>query len=414
MPAFIGSSMAVLIEKPNRRSSLAFYVANVASDALFRIYVARGYVRPIKNGQVYMFTVAIATLMWLAKKHGFENDPMSSAIRLIVGGEEAGIRVRKSRGFGREEKSLLLMEEKELNSLDNNNNNNTTSDYKPNNDTFPVHSTGYNKLTTSERVRSIFNYFKFLIIARHDLCPHKKECSCFLYSLKASLRALLIGSTAQVGLKLVPKTITIILKNKANNTSGFLSTSNSVISTIYNTLLDFNSYKMGLFLSTFSGLFKLTNCLLRWWLNSSKPVNCFIAALVAGPALFIYPSPTVATYVLWKCFEALFHEAVRKDLIKNKDLFIIIMYGLATSQLFYSALMDPRYMKKSYMAFLDRMSEHKMHMINRSVLDIFGTQASSGYEDFFPDLHPKYMSRAFLGSIWIWMIEQKHVVASKC
>ena len=165
--------------------------------------------------------------------------------------------------------------------------------------------------------------------------------------------------------------------------------------------------RVGLFLSTFSGLYKATNCWLRWSLDTSKPINCFIAGLVAGPALFIYPSPTVALYVLWKCLEALFHEAVRKSIIKNKDLFIVILYGLATSQLFYSALMDPRYMKKSYMAFLDRISHHKLHMVNRSVLDVFGTEASSGYEEFFPDLHPKFMSRAFLGSIWIWMIEQK-------
>lgn len=244
------------------------------------------------------------------------------------------------------------------------------------------------------KLKTAFNWCKFLLTTRHRLCPHQTDCSCAYYVARSSARALAIGYVAQLGLRLssrLPK----------------LWSQPDSIWDLPKILIDPGILKFGLFLSTFSGLFKATNCALRWSSDTSKPMHSFIASLVAGPALFFYPSPTVALYVLWKCLEALFNEAVKHEVIKNRDMWIVVLYGLATSQLFYSALMNPRYMKKSYMAFLDRISHHKMHMINRSVLDVFGTNASWGYEDFFPDLHPKFMSRAFLGSVWIWMIEHK-------
>jgi hypothetical protein len=372
IPGFIASSMAVLIEKPHRRSSLAFYVANVASETLFRTYVGRGYIIPINHGQVYIFTLAIATLMMLAKKQGFEDDPLSSAIKLIVGSEEAKRRQRRSEG---QQKHIAQNGNGEPLALREDSQSNGQLGYQTGKSSSPT---------------GVFEWIRFLLSARHPLCPHK-DCSCLRYVTKSSIRALFIGYTVQLGLKLSTKVPSVLndpkILSKLATDAGIL--------------------KFGIFISTFTGLFKASNCGLRWALNESKPANSFISGLIAGPAILFYPSPTVALYVLWKCLEALFNEGVRSNVIKHKDLFIVILYGLATSQLFYSALMDPRYMKKSYMAFLDRMSHHKLHMVNRSVLDVFGTEASAGYEDFYPDLHPKFMSRAFLGSVWLWMIEQK-------
>lgn len=341
--------MAVLIEKPNRRSSLAFYVANVASETLFRIFVARGYFKPIKYGQVYLFTLSIATLMHLARKHGFEEDPLSTAIKVVVGPEEA------------KAKAAIVEQSK-------------------------------NDRTPSCKSQGILNWLKFLVLtARHEYCPHPRT-SCISYVSYSAIRALLIGFGAQLCLRLVTK-LSLIAKDP---------------SLALNIIQDRNHIKLGLFLLAFTGLFKGSNCTFRWMLNDkSSPTSCFVAGLIAGPALVLYPSPTVALYVLWKCLEALFHEGVRRGSIKRKNLFIVTLYGLATSQLFYSALMDPHHMKKSYMAFLHRISHHRLHMVNRSVLDIFGTGSSTGYEDFFPDLHPSFMSKAYLGSIWIWLIEQK-------
>uniref|UniRef100_A0A6G1SG41 Transmembrane protein 135 n=1 Tax=Aceria tosichella TaxID=561515 RepID=A0A6G1SG41_9ACAR len=394
LPGFIASAMAVLIEKPSRRSSLAFYVANVASETLFRIYVGRGYLRPLKYGQVYIFTLSIATLMMMAKKRGFEDDPLSAAIKLIVGPEEATTRRSRRRAHedaidldNKELKSSRLALDKNFKlAQDTELGTNRLNEY----DNVHAHQTTTSGLAGNFRNTNLFKWMKLIYSARHPLCPHQDR-SCLYYVTRSSVRALLIGYAVQLGLKLSTK-IPMALKDP---------------SVLRSTATDAGILKFGIFLSTFTCLFKATNCCLRWTTNCSKPSNCFLAGMVAAPALMFYPSPTVALYVLWKCLEALFNEGVRSGVIENKDFFIVILYGLATSQLFYSALMDPRYMKKSYMAFLDRISHHKLHMINRSVLDVFGTQASSGYEDYFPDLHPKFMSRAFQGSIWVWMIEQK-------
>ncbi|GLJ59720.1 hypothetical protein SUGI_1520730 [Cryptomeria japonica] len=347
--------MAVLIEKPGRRSSLAFYVANVASEALFRIHVARGYIRPVNNGQVYIFTFAMATIMMLAKKHGFEDDPLSAAIKLIVGSEEASLRPRRLR-----QGSLVA------------------AAAEPALDSSQQVATSTNKEVSKESIG--------------DIRAQPNSGQIVAHSNKVQQLAFLIGYGAQLSFRLLTRAPRLL------NQPELL---------LRSTIGDKSLVRFGLFLSTFSALYKATNCALRWSLDSSTASNCFMAGLVAGPALLIYPSPTIALYVLWKCLEALFHEAVRMKLIKNKNLFIVILYGIATNQLFYSAVLDPRYMKKSYMSFLDRMSQHRLHMVNRSVLDVFGTEASTGYEEFFPDLHPKYMSPAFLGSIWIWMLEQK-------
>jgi hypothetical protein len=386
LPGFIASAMAVLIEKPNRRSSLAFYVANVASETLFRIYVGRGYLRPLKHGQVYLFTLSIATIMWLAKKRGFEDDPLSAAIKLIVGPEEAARRLRRHNPISTDDKAL---EKIACLALDENCNVTRAEAACPN-DRPSSSPSGTAAARLARNHEDLITWLAFIYAARHPLCPHTDQ-SCLHYVARSSVRALLIGYAVQLGLKLSTK-LPAALRDP---------------SVLTKTATDTGILKFGIFLSTFTCLFKATNCCLRWSTNLSKPSYCFAAGLVAAPAMLFYPSPTVALYVLWKCLEALFNEGVRSDVIKNPDLFIVILYGLATSQLFYSALMDPRYMKKSYMAFLDRMSHHKLHMINRSVLDVFGTEASSGYEDYFPDLHPKFMSRAFQGSIWVWMIEQK-------
>lgn len=372
--------MAVMIEKPSRRSTLAFYVSNVASEALFRIYVGRRFIKPIPYGQVYLFTVSIATIMYLAKKNGFENDPLSAMISTIVGPEEAAQSKRSSRT-----------------KLDENNS--SKVDYKE----------SFKLTTTAQATQFKFNLSQFLqnlkliLTSKHKLCPHNENISCLKYSLIGAARALLLGYCGQFGLRLVTRLPAKIYSSQDKVTVFGIGQQILSLATESGVL------KFGVFISAFSALFKLTNCVLRRFTNESSARNCFIAGLLAGQTFFLHPSPTMALYVVWKCLEILFHESARKNalLSRHKDKLIVLLYGLSTSQLFYSAILDPGHIKQSYLAFLDRMSRHRLHWINRNILDVFGTQASLGYEDFFPDLHPKFLSNQFLGSIWLWLIEQR-------
>lgn len=379
-----------MIEKPNRRSSLAFYVANVASEALYKMYVDRGYVRYIPNGQVYMFTLSIATIIYLAKKNQFESDPLSFVIKNVVFKEE--ISKKKKDNFCKDDdiepkahsyssKPDSIVEESKA--------------YK-----LVAESSGTKDKTCKVRLLNLLNSIVLLVTRKHRLCLHESS-SCVLNAIQSSIRGLLYGYGSQLVFKIVTKIPIFLYSRKSQR--------QTLTQKLLSLCKDKGVIRFGLFLALFNGLFKISNCSLKRYTNSDDPKNSFYASIIAGQTYYLYPSPSLALYVLWKCIEILFHTTSRSNKLfrRYKDALIVVLYGLSTSQLFYSAVLEPKYIKKSYLAFLDQMSRHRLHWINRNLLDIFGTNASAGYEDFFPDLHPKFLSHQFLSSIWIWLIEQR-------
>ncbi len=61
-------------------------------------------------------------------------------------------------------------------------------------------------------------------------------------------------------------------------------------------------------------------------------------------------------------------------------------------------------MKPSYMKFLDRMTDHRLHLLNRMVLDVFGTDSSAGYESYFPDFDLRFTTKRFQESVLMWLL----------
>ncbi|RWS19704.1 hypothetical protein B4U80_05306, partial [Leptotrombidium deliense] len=51
LPAFLGSLLAIQIERPSRRGALAVYCANIASECLYRMSEKKGYIRSLPNGE---------------------------------------------------------------------------------------------------------------------------------------------------------------------------------------------------------------------------------------------------------------------------------------------------------------------------------------------------------------------------
>ncbi|GFS57493.1 transmembrane protein 135 [Trichonephila inaurata madagascariensis] len=64
-PAFVASFLAILVERKNRRGPLALYVTNVASETMFRMAVARGIVKPVANGEIYLFSSVMAMFLYI-------------------------------------------------------------------------------------------------------------------------------------------------------------------------------------------------------------------------------------------------------------------------------------------------------------------------------------------------------------
>lgn len=62
IPAFLASICAISVERPSRRSMLALYVANVGSEAAWRILEARNLVKSSGNRLIALFGVCASLL----------------------------------------------------------------------------------------------------------------------------------------------------------------------------------------------------------------------------------------------------------------------------------------------------------------------------------------------------------------
>ncbi|XP_069615374.1 transmembrane protein 135 isoform X2 [Ranitomeya imitator] len=77
--ALPASYVAILIERKSRRGLLTIYMANQASETLFRMGVTRGYVKPIRHGEVLLFCITAALYMFFFRcKDGLQGFAFSA------------------------------------------------------------------------------------------------------------------------------------------------------------------------------------------------------------------------------------------------------------------------------------------------------------------------------------------------
>ncbi|XP_007434103.2 transmembrane protein 135 isoform X1 [Python bivittatus] len=62
--ALPASYIAILIERKSRRGLLTIYMANLATETLFRMGVSRGMITPVRHGEVLLFCVTAALFMF--------------------------------------------------------------------------------------------------------------------------------------------------------------------------------------------------------------------------------------------------------------------------------------------------------------------------------------------------------------
>ena len=316
-PAFLGSLMAIHIERPSRRSALAVYVTNLATETLFRIFVARGYFKPIPKGEVLLFTISISILLYLIKKNGYGNDPVSSALKFIVGREEAKKRLCKSpitsitptttnNGLVENGNHNGLIQNKNHNELIQNKNHNELIQNRKHNELIQNrnhnelikngssnNSTSISKLYSKTTTKSTSKYFLLNLyeklnstFPKHTSCTHNGK-SCPIYIFHAFVRPFFIGW-------FVKSLIQTFSKPKLFfNRPSLLQTN----------LLKRRHVYFGLFLGAFTSIYKGVNCALRWACNESHDWHGFVGGLFAGPAMFFSPSSSITLYLMWKCIE---------------------------------------------------------------------------------------------------------------
>ena len=321
LPAFIASLMAIQIERPSRRPALAFYCANIASECLFKIGVSRGLIRPLPHGEALLFTLSMTILLYMIRRNGFGNDPVSLVLRFLMGSQE----------------------------------------------------------TTKEKI-------KFDNNQTHSLCAHQSTCQ--EYILQGFLKPFLVGVLGQTLLTTALK-FNIFAKNPLS---------------LFNNLLSARSLKFGMFLGSFFGVFKAVNCLLRNESQEWQDWHVIPAALAAGPFMLLSPNSTITLYLTWKMIETVYFNAVKEGYVGHPMETICCLYAMSVGVIFYVGVMEPSMLRGSYMKFIDRITEHRLHLINRNLLDVFGTGASIGYEEYFPDVVPNWCSKTFMETVFMWVI----------
>uniref|UniRef100_A0A3Q1AS30 Transmembrane protein 135 n=1 Tax=Amphiprion ocellaris TaxID=80972 RepID=A0A3Q1AS30_AMPOC len=299
--ALPASYIAILLERKSRRGLLTIYMANLATETLFRMAVTRGIIRPIKHGEV-------------RSKDGLKGFAFS-ALKFIIGKEE-----------------------------------------------IPTHSITADH--TSSRCRRG---------PRHRCCKHCQD-NCISYCIKGFVRMFSVGYLIQCCLK-VPSAFRQMFSKPSRLPSLFYNKEN---------------FQLGAFLGSFVSIYKGTSCLLRWVRNIDDELHALIAGFLAGISMFFYKSTTISMYLFSKLVETMYFKGIEAGQFPYFPHADTIIYAISTAICFQAAVMEVQNLRPTYWKFLLRLTKGRFALMNRQLLDVFGTQASRDFKGFVPKLDPRF------------------------
>lgn len=176
LPAFLSSITAILIERPSRRTLLTLYVANVATESLWRMAESRGMVKSIWRGQAVIFGISTATLLYYFRRgwHVHQKDSMFDVLRFIVGKDEEGGKRDEKVDDKKRSKRLLQ------------------------------------QFWIVQQMLKLYRQFEAFLksFSKHDKCPHVDSCAHYVVSGGAKLFGIGLGIQALLKLVLqIPKIV---------------------------------------------------------------------------------------------------------------------------------------------------------------------------------------------------------------
>jgi hypothetical protein len=206
VPAFMSSITAIVIERPSRRNLLCLYVANVATESLWRMAVDRGLVKGIRRGQVIIFGISASFLVYYFRRglHLEKKDSVYDVLRFIVGKDEEG--GEKTKAQERERKRKLL-----------------------------------SNFVIIQQFLKIFTHIQTFLksFSKHEKCPHSH--SCVYYCTSGGTKLFAIGLGIQATLKLVLQIPKIV------------KTPKKVMRSVFSR----DTLRIGMFLGGFSAIYRV-------------------------------------------------------------------------------------------------------------------------------------------------------------
>ncbi|XP_062869890.1 transmembrane protein 135 [Trichomycterus rosablanca] len=350
--ALPASYIAILIERKSRRGLLTIYMANLATETLFRMAVTRGIVSPLKHGEVLLFCLTASLYMFFFRSKDGLKGFAFSALKFIVGKEEIPTHSSQAELPGAS---------------------------RPDRAAFPLTHSPEQGPSTS-RGRTIAALTRRLLDSlckhgpRHRCCKHYQD-NCISYCVKGFIRMFSVGYLIQCCLK-VPSTFRHVFTKPSR-----------LLSLLYNK----ENFQLGAFLGSFVSIYKGTSCLLRWLHNLDDELHALLAGFLAGTSMFFYKSTTISMYLFSKLVETMYFKGIEAGHFPYFSEADTIIYAVSTAICFQAAVMEVQNLRPSYWKFLLRLTQGRFALMNRKVLDVFGTEASRNFKDFTPKLDPRYM-----------------------
>uniref|UniRef100_A0A3P8UAU7 Transmembrane protein 135 n=1 Tax=Amphiprion percula TaxID=161767 RepID=A0A3P8UAU7_AMPPE len=341
--ALPASYIAILLERKSRRGLLTIYMANLATETLFRMAVTRGIIRPIKHGEV-------------RSKDGLKGFAFS-ALKFIIGKEEIPTHsITAEHTSSRPLERTPAIEGEDL----------QVSAERP-----------------SSRRKTLVAYARELLESickrgpRHRCCKHCQD-NCISYCIKGFVRMFSVGYLIQCCLK-VPSAFRQMFSKPSRLPSLFYNKEN---------------FQLGAFLGSFVSIYKGTSCLLRWVRNIDDELHALIAGFLAGISMFFYKSTTISMYLFSKLVETMYFKGIEAGQFPYFPHADTIIYAISTAICFQAAVMEVQNLRPTYWKFLLRLTKGRFALMNRQLLDVFGTQASRDFKGFVPKLDPRFATVA--------------------
>ncbi|XP_028903594.1 transmembrane protein 135 isoform X2 [Ornithorhynchus anatinus] len=208
---------------------------------------------------------------------------------------------------------------------------------------------------------------------RHRCCKHYED-NCFSYCIKGFIRMFSVGYLIQCCLR-IPSAFRHLFTKPSRLLSLFYNKEN---------------FQLGAFLGSFVSIYKGTSCFLRWVRNLDDELHAIIAGFLAGVSMMFYKSTTISMYLASKLVETLYFKGIEAGKVPYFPHADTIIYSISTAICFQAAVMEVQTLRPSYWKFLLRLTKGRFALINRKVLDVFGTEASKHFPDFTPRLDPRY------------------------
>ncbi|XP_024842937.1 transmembrane protein 135 isoform X2 [Bos indicus] len=208
---------------------------------------------------------------------------------------------------------------------------------------------------------------------RHRCCKHYED-NCISYCIKGFIRMFSVGYLIQCCLR-IPSAFRHLFTQPSRLLSLFYNKEN---------------FQLGAFLGSFVSIYKGTSCFLRWVRNLDDELHAIIAGFLAGVSMMFYKSTTISMYLASKLVETMYFKGIEAGKVPYFPHADTIIYSISTAICFQAAVMEVQTLRPSYWKFLLRLTKGRFAVMNRKVLDVFGTGASKNFPDFTPRLDPRY------------------------